>query len=78
MAKIDPAHTSRRCRACGHVAGENRKSQAVFACTACGYAGNAGVNAASNIAAGHAVTAREGSPPGSPANREPQLALLCA
>jgi len=58
------------------VAGENRKSQAVFACTACGYTANADVNAAQNIAVGHAVTARGGLPLGGPVNREPQLALL--
>jgi putative transposase len=58
--KINPAYTGQRCSACGHVASQNRKSQAVFACTACGYTGNADVNAAKNIAAGHAVTARGG------------------
>jgi putative transposase len=76
VQKISPAYTSQRCSACGHVAGENRKSQAVFACTACGYDCNADVNAARNIAAGHAVTARGGSPLGRPVNREPQPALL--
>jgi len=76
VEKINPAHTSQRCSACGHVAGENRKSQAVFACTACRYTANADVNAATNIAAGHAVTARGGLPLGGPANREPQPALL--
>jgi putative transposase len=76
VQKVNAAYTSQRCSACGHVAGENRKSQAVFACTACGYACNADVNAAINIAAGHAVTARGGSPPGGPVNREPQPALL--
>jgi putative transposase len=55
IEKISPVHTSRRCSACGHVARENRKSQAVFACTACRYTANADVNAAANIAAGHAV-----------------------
>jgi putative transposase len=78
VEKINPAYTSQRCSACGHVAGENRKSQAVFACTACRYAANADVNAARNIAAGHAVIARGGSPLGRPVNREPQLALLSA
>ena len=58
VEKIKPHYTSQRCSACGHVASENRKSQAVFACTACGFAGNADVNAAKNIAAGHAVNAR--------------------
>ncbi|MFI5079524.1 MAG: RNA-guided endonuclease InsQ/TnpB family protein [Streptosporangiales bacterium] len=76
VEKINPAYTSQRCSACGHVAGENRKSQAVFACTACCYRCNADVNAARNIAAGHAVTARGGPPLGRPVNREPQLALL--
>jgi putative transposase len=76
VEKINPAFTSQRCSACGHVAGENRKSQTVFACTACDFACNADLNAAINIAAGHAVTARGGSPLGGPANREPQPALL--
>ena len=76
VEKINPAYTSQRCSECGHVAGENRKSQTVFSCTACGFASNADVNAAKNIAAGHAVTARGGSPLGRPANREPEPALL--
>jgi putative transposase len=76
VKKISPAFTSLRCSACGHVASENRKSQAVFACTACRYTANADVNAAKNIAAGHAVTARGGPPLSRPMNREPQLALL--
>jgi len=75
IEKIHPAFTSQRCSVCGHVTGENRKSQAVFTCAACGHTCNADVNAAKNIAAGHAVTARGGSPLGRPANREPQLAL---
>ncbi len=76
VEKIHPAYTSQRCSACGHVASGNRKSQAVFACAACGYAANADVNAAQNIAAGHAVTARGGLPLDRPANREPEPALL--
>jgi putative transposase len=76
VEKISPAFTSQRCSACGHVAGDNRKSQAVFSCSACGYCCNADVNAAKNIAAGHAVTARGGPPSGRPVNREPQSALL--
>ena len=44
-----------------------------FRCTACGYADNADVNAARNIAAGHAVTARGGLRDAGPVNREPQL-----
>jgi putative transposase len=76
IEKINPAYTSQRCSACGYMASENRKSQAVFACAACQHTCNADVNAAKNIAAGHAVTARGGLPLGGPVNREPQLALL--
>ena len=73
VEKITPHYTSQRCSACGHVDAESRESQARFACTACGYACNADVNAARNIAAGHAVTARGGVRDAGPVNREPQL-----
>jgi transposase len=78
VEKVNPAFTSQRCSACGHVAAESRKSQALFACVACGFACNADVNAARNIAAGHAVTARGGDGAARPVNREPQLLLLPA
>jgi putative transposase len=70
---INPAFTSQRCSRCGHVAAESRKSQALFSCAACSFTLNADVNAARNIAAGHAVTARGGLRNAGPANREPQL-----
>jgi transposase len=76
VEKINPAYTSQRCSACGHVAAESRESQALFRCTACNHTANADVNAARNIAAGHAVTARGGLDNSRPANREPQLLLL--
>jgi putative transposase len=71
---VPAAYTSQRCSHCGYVAPENRKSQAVFQCVACG-AGprNADVNAARNIAAGRAVTAREDLGTSRSVNREPQL-----
>jgi putative transposase len=72
VEKVNPAFTSQRCSACRHIAAQNRKSQAVFACTACGYTLNADVNAARNIAAGHAVTARGRCSLEQPVNREPQ------
>jgi transposase len=78
IEKVNPAFTSQRCSACGHTAAESRKSQAVFACVACGFACNADVNAARNIAAGHAVTARGRTPSGERVNREPQVPLLSA
>jgi putative transposase len=73
VEKVNPAFTSQRCSACGQVDPKSRESQAVFRCTACGYAANADVNAAINIAAGHAVTARGGRRDAGPVNREPQL-----
>ena len=76
VEKVKPHYTSLRCSACGHVDPESRESQARFVCTACGFACNADVNAAKNIAAGHAVTARGGFRGAGPANREPQLLAL--
>jgi transposase len=78
VEKISPAYTSQRCSACGHLAADSRESQALFRCIACGYTGNADVNAASNIAAGHAVTARGRPPLGERMNREPQPLPLSA
>jgi putative transposase len=75
VEKINPAFTSQRCSACGHVDPKSRESQARFVCTACGFAGHADVNAARNIAAGHAVTARGGDGVARPVNREPHLLL---
>ena len=75
VEKIKPALTSQRCSACGRVDRDSRESQAVFRCTACGFAGHADVNAAINIAAGHAVTARGGDGITRPVNREPHLLL---
>ncbi|MEO3796028.1 transposase [Nonomuraea sp. B10E15] len=49
LIAVDPAGTSRTCARCGHNAKENRVTQADFACTACGHAAHADVNAAVNI-----------------------------
>ncbi|WP_162835641.1 RNA-guided endonuclease InsQ/TnpB family protein [Mycobacterium kyorinense] len=77
VERVPAAYTSQRCAACGHVAPENRKSQAVFACVAC-KAGpcNADVNAARNIAAGRAVPAQGDLAEGWSTNCEPHSALL--
>jgi putative transposase len=58
VEKVKAAYTSQTCNACKHIAAESRKSQATFVCVACGHRANADVNAARNIAAGHAVAAR--------------------
>ncbi len=55
---VPPHYTSQQCPQCCYTTRDNRRSQAVFKCVACGYARNADVVAASNIlAAGHAVLA---------------------
>ena len=46
---VPAAYTSQTCHKCGHVAKENRESQAIFKCVECGYEANADVNAAMNI-----------------------------
>lgn len=51
LTRVRPHHTSQECAACGHVGKENRKSQAVFVCTACGASANADINAARTILA---------------------------
>jgi putative transposase len=71
LERVPAAYTSQRCHECGHTAAENRKSQAVFSCLACGHTANADLNAAKNIAAGQAVRARGETPPGDSTNREP-------
>ena len=76
VQRVSPAYTSQRCSRCGHVAAGNRKSQAAFACLTCAFTLHADVNAARNIAAGHAVTARGRSGLPGRANREPHLTLL--
>ena len=60
VERVNPAFTSQSCSACGSVDRRSRESQAVFRCRSCGFACDADLNAARNIAAGHAVTARRG------------------
>jgi transposase len=74
VERINPAYTSQTCSVCGHRAPGNRESQAVFRCVACGHQANADVNAAANIAAGRAVSARRETPPRVSPKREPQHA----
>lgn len=49
IVRVNPAHTSQTCPACGHVDRANRPHQSTFRCQACGRSANADVNAAENI-----------------------------
>ena len=58
LVPIQAHYTSQTCPACGHVAKENRQTQAVFACVDCGHEENADVVGAMNVLArGHRVAA---------------------
>ena len=60
LLAVPPRNTSRTCPACGHVAAENRQTQAQFACVQCGFAENADLVGAINLLrAGHARLACE-------------------
>ena len=64
LVAVPPHNTSRTCPACGHMAAENRQTQARFECIDCGYENNADVVGAMNVLArGHRVAAcgEEGS-----------------
>ena len=51
IVQVDPAYTSQRCTACGHIDKRNRTSQAQFVCRDCGYAAeHADILGADNIA----------------------------
>jgi putative transposase len=51
LIQVDPKNTSRTCTECSHVSADNRKTQALFLCTNCGYTANADYVAAVNIKA---------------------------
>ncbi|TDD58486.1 transposase [Kribbella antibiotica] len=74
VQKIPAAYTSQTCHVCGHCTARNRESQARFRCVACGLVANADTNAALNIAAGRAVSARREAPFRASPKREPQPA----
>ncbi|NIK55761.1 RNA-guided endonuclease InsQ/TnpB family protein [Kribbella shirazensis] len=73
VEKIPAAYTSQTCSRCGTRDARARESQAAFRCRSCGYTANADVNAAVNIAAGRAVTARGATAVPVAEKREPQL-----
>lgn len=49
LVEVPAQYTSQRCHQCGHIARENRESQAAFSCLECGHTSNADTNAALNI-----------------------------
>ena len=49
LVAVPPAYTSQECWACGHIAAQSRKTQAMFVCVACGHADSADRNAAKVI-----------------------------
>ena len=49
LIAVPPHNTSRTCPACGHISKDNRRSQAQFACVACGYKNHADVVGAINV-----------------------------
>lgn len=59
---VDPRGTSKTCHRCGHSARANRRDQGHFRCVACGYASNADLNAARNIAALGPAALAHGAP----------------
>jgi putative transposase len=49
LLAVPAHHTSQTCPECGHVAKENRTTQSMFQCVACGYTGNADRVGAINV-----------------------------
>jgi putative transposase len=49
LLAVPPHNTSRTCPRCGHVSQENRRTQALFLCVACGYENHADIVGAINI-----------------------------
>ncbi|MFM7331254.1 MAG: RNA-guided endonuclease InsQ/TnpB family protein [Brachymonas sp.] len=49
LLAVPAHHTSQTCPHCGHVSKDNRKTQSLFLCVACGHTGNADHIAAINI-----------------------------
>lgn len=49
LLPVPAANTSRECPVCGHIHADNRKTQAVFLCVACGHTENADLVASKNI-----------------------------
>lgn len=75
---VDPRYTSQQCRRCGHIAEENRQSQAVFSCVNCGHRNHADTNAAENIVARGLASAPTPGHGARPDNRSARVSPPCA
>lgn len=51
LVEVSARYSSQQCRKCGHTATENRQSQTVFLCVACGHGDHADHNAAEIVLA---------------------------
>jgi putative transposase len=73
LVAVPPRNTSRTCPCCGHIAKENRLSQARFECVECGFEENADLVGAINVLrAGHArLACAETSPAVRASGQEP-------
>ena len=82
LVAVPAKNTSRTCPCCGHIAAENRQTQAQFFCVDCGYENNADVVGAINVLErGHRLLAcGEMTPLGRSMNQEPAEAIhaICA
>ena len=73
VVAVPPQYTSQTCAGCGHVCAENRRSQALFVCVACGHEDDADVNAAKNVMrAGQVLSVCGGGPLGPSAKQKPR------
>lgn len=81
LIAVPPRYTSQECPECGHVAADNRKTQAVFRCVECGYTNHADTVGAINVRrAGYARIACQASgaamPPATGTHRGEALCAL--
>ena len=59
LLAVPPQYSSQECPACHHIAKENRKTQAQFACVSCNYKNHADVVGAMNtLERGYRLLAR--------------------
>jgi putative transposase len=80
LIAVPPRNTSRTCPCCGHIAKENRLSQARFECVECGFEENADLVGAINVLrAGHArLACADTSPAVGASGQEPIEATQAA